>query len=77
MTRQTKTPKERAEEDLAAANRKVVRLERELDNLKLQAARKSLAFTEALALRDFLKNHPALRPPTPESTTPTQEEGQA
>lgn len=72
MTRQTKTAKQRAEEDLAVAERKVVRLaqtERALRE-QLEATTRHLA-TER-AIRDHCASHPALQQ-TPSTTN--QEEG--
>ncbi len=74
MTRQTKTPRQRAEEDLAVANRKVIRLDREIDKLTAALVVARRAQTEAIALRDHAQSHPALQTP---STTPTTEENKA
>lgn len=65
MTRQTKTPKQRAEEALAVAKRKVVRLERDTDRLNLELVQARRALDEAIRLRDYAQQHPALNPPTP------------
>lgn len=71
VTRQIKTPKQRAEEQLAVANRKAVALERKADQLKVDLVTAERDLAEALALRDHAKTHPALK----QSTTPPQEEG--
>jgi hypothetical protein len=64
MTRQTKTPRQRAAEALASANRTVVRLDRKLDALKVELATVEREHTDALRRRDYLASNPDLYDPT-------------
>lgn len=61
MTRQQKTPRQRAEEQLAIANRAVVRLDRKVDDLTTQLAVLRREQTAAIARRDHLATHPDLQ----------------
>ena len=67
MTRQTKTPRQRAEEALAVANRAVVRLDRKVDALSAELAGLRREHAAAIARRDHLAQHPDL--PTSTSAT--------
>lgn len=60
MTRQTKTPRQRAEEQLAVANRTVVRLDRKVDDLAAELAGLRREHAAAIARRDHLATHPDL-----------------
>ena len=72
MSRQTKTPRQRAEEALAVANRAVVRLDRKVDALTAELAGLRREHTAAIARRDHLATHPDLQPETQQHpTTPT------
>ncbi len=64
MTRQTKTPKQRAEEALALANRKVIRLDHDVDRLQVELITKTRERDEAVALQAHARQHPALQTPT-------------
>lgn len=79
MTRQTKTPQQRAEEALAVATRKVTRLEEQHSRLATELAETAGELAEATRMRDYLAQSPALptgnRRVDPAGTTPTQEEG--
>lgn len=70
MTRQHKTPRQRAEEALAVAERKVKRLNDDVlkHHRALEHAQKDR--DEAVVRRDYLKQDPALRNDQPR---PTQE----
>lgn len=72
--RQLKTPRQRAEQDLAVANRRVVTLERKTDRLKADLVSAERDLTEAIRLRDFLKQHPALPAEHRLDTTTPQKE---
>lgn len=67
MTRQTKTPRQRAEEQLAAANRAVIRLERKHDELAIELAAVRRERDAAIARQQHLRQHPDLQ----QNTTPT------
>ena len=70
MTRRTKTPQQRAEEALAAANRAVVRLDRKLDTLKAETAVVEREHRAAVARQQHLRTHPDLPASSrPEDTT--------
>lgn len=58
-TRQTKTPKQRAEEALAVANRKVAVLDRKVDEHRIALAGLEREHATA-ARRDYLAQDPAL-----------------
>lgn len=68
MTRQTKTPRQRAEEALALANRQVIRLDRKVDALRIELAELEREQAAAIARRDHLAKHPDL------TNTPTTTE---
>lgn len=75
--RQRKTPRQRAEEALATKNRKVVRLDKQIDRLTadLAAARREQA--EVIRRRDYLAENPDLpqqptRSKTSSTTTPEE-----
>jgi cell division protein FtsB len=70
MTRQTKTPKQRAEEALAVADRRVGKLTKQAAQRRteLEAIDRELAAERAR--RDHLKTHPDLQPTTPTGATP-------
>lgn len=61
MSRQRKTPRQRAEEALAVAERKVTRLKK--DRAKHQGAlnRTTTELDEAVVRRDYLAKHPDLK----------------
>lgn len=67
MTRQTKTPRQRAEEQLGIAERRYARAIATRDRLANDLADAEDEVTEATALRAHAKTHPALQTPT--STT--------
>lgn len=70
MTRQAKTPRQRAEEALAVANRHVVRLDRKVDALATELATLRRERAAAIARRDHLKTHPDLQQhPNPTGAT--------
>jgi hypothetical protein len=69
MTRRTKTPRERAEEQLAAANRAVIRLDRKLDTLKADLATVEREHAAAVRRQQHLRNHPDLPTTGQDDTT--------
>lgn len=70
--RQTKTPRQRAQEALDVAARVATRLGKQLDALTEERARVSAEHQAAVARRDYLKKHPDLAAPsTQPSTTST------
>jgi phage shock protein A len=60
VTRQTKTPRQRAEEALASINRTVIRLDRKLDALKADLATVEREHTAAVARQAYARTHPDL-----------------
>lgn len=68
MTRQTKTPKQRAEEQLATAKRVAARLDRKRDALQEELAAITRELDAALARRDYLAKHPDLQQNTTTTT---------
>lgn len=73
--RQKKTPRQRAEEALAVAERKVKRLLVEQSKLRVALATVESDLAAETARRDYLKKHPDLGQQgpstTPPGTTPT------
>lgn len=69
MTRQAKTPTQRAEEQLAVANRAVVRLDHKADALRADLVVVEAEQRAAIARRDYLAQHPDLPQSTAPSTT--------
>lgn len=71
MTRQAKTPRQRAEEQLATAERTVARLHKKGKQLgaELEAIRRD--HDTAVVRRDYLKQHPDLANTQPRPTTST------
>lgn len=67
--RQTKTPRQRAEEALAAADRKVTKLRKQSDQLRVDLSKVDAELRDANALRDFLAGHPALPKSTQQPTS--------
>lgn len=61
MTRQQKTPKQRAEEQLGVANRRVVALDRKLDALTTELADVRREHAAAVARQQHLRQHPDLQ----------------
>lgn len=72
MTRQTKTPTQRAHEALGVAERKVKKLRGVVAVLEKHLRENKAELDEAERLLAYAKQHPALQ-----STTPTKEEGTA
>ncbi|MBA2952141.1 hypothetical protein GON03_19180 [Nocardioides sp. MAH-18] len=69
MTRQAKTPRQRAEEALAVATRQEKRLRARARDLRSQLEEAEREHRAALARRDHLATHPDLQPyPTSTST---------
>lgn len=75
MTRQTKTPRQRAEEALALAERKHKKALRTYSQLQKDCAAAASDLEVARDLHDYAKQHPALQAPS--TTTPPKEEGKA
>lgn len=67
MTRQAKTPRQRAEEALAVAERQVERLTQQWTKARDEFERLRDEHAAAIARRDHLRGHPDLRN-TPTST---------
>ena len=71
-TRQTKTPRQRAEEQLATAKRVAARLDRKRDRLQEELANLTRELDAALTRRDYLAQHPDLQQnPTTTTGAPT------
>jgi hypothetical protein len=60
MTRQTKTPAQRAQEQLAVADRHVGRLTDKRANLRTELAAVEAEHDAAVVRRDYLATHPDL-----------------
>ena len=61
MTRQTKTPRQRAEEQLAVADRQEKRLRQKARELRAQLDDLEREHRAAIARRDHLATHPDLK----------------
>ena len=72
MARQTKTPRQRAEEALGVAERRYRRAIATRNRLASDLADAETEVSEATELRAYAKQHPALQNPTntKETTTP-------
>lgn len=75
MTRQQKTPRQRAEEQLATAERAADRLKTRRDTLLAELADVQDEYDAAVARRDFLANHPDLGQQGPSTTATTTSTG--
>lgn len=64
MTRTPKTPRQRAEEALAVAERRVARLTKKVAHTRADLEVLEDEWKAAQARRDHLKQHPDLKPPT-------------
>lgn len=73
MTRQTKTPRQRAEDASAIADRRYKRAVVTRDRLASELKDVEAEVEEATALRTYAKQHPALK----NTTTPTNTTGTA
>lgn len=74
MTRERKSPSQRAEEQLATAERAVKRLGKKLDHLEAELDDVKDEHAEAVRRRDYLAAHPDLPKNAPTATTtPTGE----
>lgn len=62
MTRQSKTPRQRAEEALAVAERAVKRWAEKRDRAQDELEAAEREHTTAVRRRDYLKHHPDLAP---------------
>ncbi len=71
MSRQPKTPKQRAQEALDVEERRVKRLSDKYDSLAEDLEAIDKERTAAIARRDHLKTHPDLKADPATSTTPT------
>lgn len=72
MTRQNKTPRQRAEEALAVANRAVQRLGARKATLREELDAITAEHDQAVVRRDYLREHPDLKQnPTTTSTGDT------
>ena len=71
MTRQAKTPRQRAEEALAVADRLVSRLEKKRDELTTDLRVIERELVSQVARRDHLANHPDLPQTQQPDTNPT------
>ena len=78
MTRQTKTPRQRAEEAYAIADRRYNRAIKTRDRLEKELTAVEAELAEAQALRAYAKQHPALQRNTQQTAAggqPTSKEG--
>ena len=76
MTRQQKTPRQRAEEQLATAERAVTRLEKKRDQMQNELRDLVHEHNAAVVRRDYLASNPDLgrgARPTSSDTNPTGE----
>lgn len=71
MARQTKTPKQRAQEALGVAERRYNRAIAHRDRLEEELTAAEIELREALELRAYAKQHPALQSTTPTTTEET------
>lgn len=69
MTRQIKTPRQRAEAALAVAERRYEKAIATRDRLATDLAAAEAEVTEATALRSYAKQHPALQTGTTSTST--------
>lgn len=68
MTRQQKTPRQRAQEQLDVAKRVAEKLLRQRNDAQAQLDRLQLEADAAVARRDYLAQHPDLHTITPSTT---------
>ena len=68
MTRQQKTPRQRAEEALAVEERRVRKLDTKAKALRAELDAVERAQRAATARRDYLEKHPDLQQPTTAGT---------
>jgi hypothetical protein len=61
VTRQKKTPRQRAEEALGVANRRVIALDKKVDALRIELAQTEREHRDAITRRDYLAQHPDLQ----------------
>lgn len=71
MTRQTKTPRQRAEEAVGVARRKHDQIKKKRDQLRTQLATAETDLTEAEGRLDYAMRDPALPPTTSTSQSTT------
>lgn len=71
MTRQSKTPRQRAQEALAPEERRVKRLTDKRQALAAELDAVDAEHEQAVVRRDYLANHPDLGATTPSTTNPT------
>jgi hypothetical protein len=69
VSRQAKTHRQRAQEDLALCERIVTRLAKQRDKLRADLKKVEADHEAAVARRDHAKTHPDLRPAPGTSTT--------
>lgn len=69
MTRQAKTPRQRAQEQLDVEERRVTKLTKKRNQLATEQAAVQAELEEATRRRDYLKQHPDLKPSNPAGTT--------
>lgn len=69
MSRQTKTPRQRAEEALAVEERRVERLTEQWTKARDDFDRLSRERDEAMVRRDYLRQHPDLQQNTTSTST--------
>lgn len=62
MKRQSKTPKQRAEEALGVAERAVARLTSKVASLRAELVELEAEHSTAVTRRNYLANHPDLNP---------------
>jgi cell division protein FtsB len=60
MTRQSKTPRQRAQEQLDVEERRVTKLTKKRNDLATEQAGVQAELAQAIARRDHLKSHPDL-----------------
>lgn len=72
MTRQQKTPKQRAEETLAVAQRRCDRLTRDANRLRTELDNVENDLADAITRRDYAKADPALQGSTTSQSTSNQ-----
>jgi hypothetical protein len=72
VTRQQKTPQQRAQEQLDAATRIADRLTRQAEKVRIELGRLNRERDAAVVRRDYLAAHPDLQSTTTSSTTRNQ-----
>lgn len=74
MTRQHKTPQQRAQEQLGVAERKAAKLNAKVNTAETELADLRVELADAVRRRDFLAQHPDLQPDAVDEPLPEPDE---